>query len=82
MLFVVDSPSSTTRAFFVVWLLSSPPLSRLWGSTTATDDVEYAASGNGLTNMRNRMADCGGNCTIESVRGQGTTITLTLPLPS
>jgi signal transduction histidine kinase/ligand-binding sensor domain-containing protein len=45
-------------------------------------DVEYAISGNGLKNMRNRMTDCGGNCSIESVRGQGTTITLTLPLPS
>ncbi len=45
-------------------------------------DVEYAASGNGLINMKNRMTDCGGACRIESVRGQGTTITLTLPLPS
>ncbi len=44
-------------------------------------DVDYATSGNGLANMRNRMIDCGGSCRIESVRGQGTTIALTLPLP-
>lgn len=45
-------------------------------------DVEYASTGNGLKSMRNRLLDCGGSCTIESVRGQGTTVTITLPLPS
>ncbi|BCU78526.1 two-component regulator propeller domain-containing protein [Luteolibacter sp. LG18] len=42
--------------------------------------VEYEESGNGLTNMGKRMTDCGGDCRIESVRGKGTSITLTIPL--
>ena len=51
-----------------------------------TDDgkgfaVEYAESGNGLTNLRRRMTDCGGSCRIESVQGGGTTVTISLPVP-
>ncbi len=34
----------------------------------------------GLRNMRQRLADIGGNCKIESDLGQGTTIRLTIPL--
>lgn len=44
--------------------------------------VEYAAAGDGLSNLRKRMTDCGGDCRFESVRGKGTTVTLTLPLPT
>lgn len=36
--------------------------------------------GNGLTNMRARVADCGGQLTIESQNGSGTTIRLRVPL--
>jgi len=44
--------------------------------------VEYAAGGNGLTNMAKRMTDCGGTCHFDSVPGGGgTTVTLTLPVP-
>ncbi len=45
-------------------------------------DIDHAPSGHGLDNMRNRMTDCGGGCSIESVRDRGTTVTLTLPLTS
>lgn len=37
--------------------------------------------GNGLRNMKERLRMVGGDCQIESVPGQGTTITLRLPLP-
>lgn len=43
--------------------------------------VEYASSGDGLSNLKKRMADCGGTCTIQSKMGEGTTVSLTLPLP-
>ena len=36
--------------------------------------------GNGLPNMRQRMADVGGRCDIQSQAGQGTTVSLNLPL--
>ncbi|MES2477028.1 MAG: triple tyrosine motif-containing protein [Verrucomicrobiota bacterium] len=44
-------------------------------------DVEYASSGNGLENLKKRMTDCGGTCTITSTKPGGSVITLTLPLP-
>jgi signal transduction histidine kinase len=46
-------------------------------------DLEAPSSGpqrNGLINMRQRLAALGGNCRIESRPGQGTKLTLTLPL--
>ena len=43
--------------------------------------VEYASSGDGLSNLKKRMSDCGGTCTIESKMGEGTTVSLSLPLP-
>lgn len=46
------------------------------GSTaTGTND-----SGNGLRNMRQRLADIGGRCNIESAPGQGTIVHFILPL--
>ncbi len=44
-------------------------------------DVEYATSGDGLGNLKKRMTDCGGSCTIESIKPGGSVVTLTLPLP-
>ncbi len=44
-------------------------------------DPATAAAGNGLPNIRRRMADSGGACTIDSRPGHGTTVTITLPLP-
>ena len=41
-----------------------------------------AAAGNGLVNMRQRVADIGGSCTIESVPGQGTHIRFVIVLKS
>jgi signal transduction histidine kinase len=38
------------------------------------------ASGNGLSNMHQRMADIGGHCQIESTSGQGTNIRLVISL--
>lgn len=45
------------------------------------DKEEVAANGrSGLTNMQQRAKQAGGNCTIISVPGAGTTITLKVPL--
>jgi signal transduction histidine kinase len=35
---------------------------------------------NGLYNMRQRLADIGGDCVIESLPGRGTSVRLTIPL--
>ena len=38
--------------------------------------------GDGLGNMRRRLAESGGACEISSAPGRGTTVTFTLPLPA
>ena len=43
-------------------------------------EPDYAAGGNGLGNLKQRMLDAGGDCRIETYRAQGTTVFLTLPL--
>lgn len=43
-------------------------------------NVEYAESGDGLSNLKRRMEDCGGGATIESSPRAGCTVTLMLPL--
>lgn len=43
-------------------------------------EPDYAAGGNGLGNLRTRMNEAGGDCRIETRRGQGTVVFLTLPL--
>lgn len=45
-------------------------------------EPDYAAGGNGLGNLKQRMQEAGGDCRIETFRMQGTTIFLTLPLPA
>jgi signal transduction histidine kinase len=42
--------------------------------------VDYAAGGNGMGNLRQRMQDAGGECRVESHRMGGTKVFLTLPL--
>lgn len=46
-------------------------------------DLDYAQArgGNGLGNLRQRMAECGGSCSIDSVPGRGTVVDIRLPLP-
>jgi signal transduction histidine kinase len=39
-------------------------------------DPQNGPAGNGLTNMRQRMRNIGGNCSIESRPGAGTTVHL------
>jgi signal transduction histidine kinase len=39
-----------------------------------------ATGGNGLANMRERLANIGGECRIESAPGRGTTVILRWPL--
>lgn len=41
-----------------------------------------AGGGNGLGNMRRRLAEIGGRCAIESARGRGTQISFHVPWPS
>jgi len=36
--------------------------------------------GNGLVNMRQRLSVVGGECVVRSAPGQGTTVTLRIPL--
>jgi len=43
-------------------------------------EPDYAAGGNGLENLKQRMAEAGGDCRLETRRYQGTTVFLTLPL--
>jgi signal transduction histidine kinase len=40
----------------------------------------HAAGGNGLTNMKRRLEESGGTCTIQSESGKGTTILLCLAI--
>jgi signal transduction histidine kinase len=50
-------------------------------SPPATDNAGLpVASGNGLRNMRERLAKCGGRCEVKSAPGEGTTIRYVLPL--
>ncbi len=43
---------------------------------------ETTSSGQGFVNFVQRMKDCGGDCQISSKPQHGTTITLTLPIPT
>lgn len=43
-------------------------------------DATKIAAGNGLGNMRERAAKCGGNLIVQSEKGKGTTISCILPL--
>ncbi len=48
----------------------------------AKSNSPTTSSGDGLHNMRKRLTDIGGHCTIESSPGQGTNITFSIPLNS
>ena len=47
---------------------------------SATAGAGRIARGNGLANMRRRLAEIGGTCEIRSEPGRGTTVTFTVPL--
>ena len=47
---------------------------------TGFEPLERLA-GNGLTNLRGRLEDLGGQCEITSSSGAGATVVLQLPLP-
>jgi signal transduction histidine kinase len=44
-------------------------------------DIIAARDGNGLKNLRGRLAELGGSCAIESRLGRGTTVRIRLPVP-
>ena len=44
-------------------------------------DLDSPEAGNGLVNLRHRLTDLGGSCTVESKPGRGTTVRLRCPLP-
>jgi signal transduction histidine kinase len=44
------------------------------------DEASTAAAGDGLINLKKRLASIGGQCSVESVPGQGTRIRFILPL--
>lgn len=52
----------------------------LGGRHTTSTAHREEASGDGLPNLRQRMADVGGQCQIESNPGKGTTVLFSLPL--
>jgi signal transduction histidine kinase len=43
-------------------------------------DFKPEMGGNGLVNIRKRARDLGGECSIESAAGKGTTVNLVVPL--
>jgi signal transduction histidine kinase len=43
-------------------------------------DLAQPSPGNGLTNMRQRLAEIGGRCEIKSAPGNGTTIAFVVPV--
>jgi signal transduction histidine kinase len=55
-----------------------PPVSTEATTPSSTSGHE----GNGLMNMRQRLADVGGRCSIQSQLGQGTIVTLSISLPN
>jgi signal transduction histidine kinase len=48
--------------------------------TPASPDPTRVAAGNGLANMRQRLAEIGGRCEIRSAPGQGTTVEFIVPV--
>ncbi len=57
-----------------------------WLEATISDngegfDAKQVVRGNGLENLRQRLSEMGGACTIESAIGGGTSVRLRLPLP-
>jgi signal transduction histidine kinase len=48
--------------------------------TGISRDPARLASGNGLANMHQRLAEIGGRCDIQSKRGKGTTVTFFVPV--
>jgi signal transduction histidine kinase len=50
------------------------------GTLDADRDAARLASGNGLSNMRQRLAEIGGQCQIENAPGQGTKVTFFVPV--
>jgi signal transduction histidine kinase/ligand-binding sensor domain-containing protein len=48
-------------------------------SKAEASSTSHLASGNGLSNMRKRLDEIGGQCTIGSTLGQGTVVTFKLP---
>ncbi len=51
------------------------------GFDPGRQDGASGGGGNGLSNMRQRLAECGGSCDIQSAPGQGTRVVFSLPLP-
>jgi signal transduction histidine kinase len=56
---------------------NSPPVEQ-----SREPDAAAATEGNGLVNMRQRLADIGGQCDVSSIVGQGTTVCLCTSLSS
>ncbi|MEO6392118.1 MAG: ATP-binding protein [Pyrinomonadaceae bacterium] len=52
------------------------------GKVSGTNLYADQMGGNGLPSMQKRATDLGGNLSLESQPGHGTTVTLTLPVPS
>lgn len=50
------------------------------GAVVPPRDETWPRNGNGLPNMRNRLQDIGGTCTVESSPGGGTQIMFAVPL--
>ena len=50
-------------------------------AASSSPHLGNASDGNGLNNMRRRMAEMGGNCAISTEAEAGTTVTFTIALP-
>ena len=55
-------------------------LAKVGAKAQTSEPATGGRGGNGLRNMSHRLADTGGNCTVTSESGKGTTVCFTVPL--
>ena len=72
---LVRHSHATSARLAIAW---QPPALSITIQDNGRGLPEHVVAGYGLDNLRSRMRDCGGQCSIDSI--EGTTIRLTIPL--
>jgi signal transduction histidine kinase len=75
---VLISFESTPQGFRIVVADNGRGMDPARNAGANPDDALHPGSGNGLSNMQQRLAKAGGSCEITSVPGQGTRVTFSL----